>query len=271
MENSRLKIHFSFYIFLFFVIYFNNFSLFLAYFLALLIHEYSHYLLSKRYNKLSHTINIYPFGMDLSVNINNKNSFTNFCIYLIGPLINMILLLIVVSLWWHYPLLYFYTKDFALANFCLGFFNIIPIYPLDGGNMILELLSDYRKKQKALKVMMVFAIIFAIIFLFLFVISCFYSVNFSCLCIACFLISSLFSYKDVLNKEIKNKLSSVDNVKDYQAYVINMNTKLEDIKKCFNSSKFVHFYLLNDSNKVVKILTQEEIILLFDNMGNDVN
>ena len=217
MERSKIKVHFSFYIFLFLIIYFNNFLSFLSYFLALFLHEYSHYLLSQKYNKMSHTINIYPFGMDLSVNIVNKNTFVNFCIFLIGPMINIIVGLIIMSSWWHFPELYFYTKNFVYANFYLGFFNMIPIYPLDGGNMVLQLFSNFSQKRKTLKIMKVLAIILSIFFCTVFLISCFYSINFSSICIASFLISSIFSYDKVLNDEIKTVMCNNDNVKEYVA------------------------------------------------------
>ena len=261
---NKIKVHYSFYIFLFFVIYFNGFLLFLSYFISLFIHEYSHYLLSKKYNKMSHTINIYPFGMNVCVNINNRNIVKNFMVFLIGPLCNIMLLLITVSLWWYYPQLYFYTKDFTLANFCLGFFNLIPIYPLDGGNMFLTICRTYKSKQKVIKIMKISAIIFSLLFLILFIISCFSVINFSCFCISIFLFSSLFSYNDILNNEIKNRCLNNDSIKEYKAYVINLNTKLNDIRKCIDNNAFVQFYLLNENNKIVRVFTQDEILKLFE-------
>lgn len=268
---DKIKIHISFYIFLFFIIYFNGFSLFFSYFLALFIHEYMHYILSKKYYKMSQTINIYPFGMNVSVNINNKNTWLNFFIFLIGPLTNIFFIFIVSSIWWYFPTTYFYTKDFVFANFCLGFFNIIPIYPLDGGNMILSLFNSSNSKLKILKIMKLCAIVFSILFMILFVLSCFYSANFSCFCISIFLLSTIFSYKDVIYNDIKNRINNNDCIKEYRAYVIRLTTKFEEIEKCMDNNKFIHFYLLGENNKVIRVFSQEEILDIFNEDLEKIN
>jgi len=264
--GNKIKIHYTFYIFLFFVTYFNGFSLFFSYFIALIIHEYSHYLLSRKYNKMTQSINIYPFGMNVNVNGNTKNNKVNFLIFLIGPLSNILLLLTTTSLWWYCPVLYFYTKNFALANFILGFFNLIPIYPLDGGNMILQTIKSLDLKLKILKLMKIICIVIGCLFLVLFIWSCFFSINFSCFSIAFFMFSSLLSYRNVLDEQIKNKFNN--KIKEHKAYVINLNTGYEDIKKCFDDNAYVQFYILNNENKIIKILSQEEVKVIFSNHFN---
>lgn len=259
--ETRLKIHYSFYIFLFFTIYFNGFYLFFSYFISLFIHEYSHYLLSKKHIQNTKNLIIYPSGMCLHVNNMSSNNIINFLIYLIGPLSNIILLLITMSLWWLFPVLFFYTREFVFANFILGFFNLIPIYPLDGGNMIFQLINSTKVKLKIINVMKIFSIISAIVFLILFIMSCFYTPNFSCFTISFFMFSSLFSYKNIIYDEIKNKFNN--KVKEHKAYIINYNTTYEDIKKCFDNNSFVQFYLVNDSNKIVKIFSQEDVEKIF--------
>lgn len=268
--ETKLKIHTSFYIFLFFIIYFNGISIFFTYFLALIIHELSHYFVAKKYNILSRNINIYPFGMNVCVNMCGEYNNKKYLVYLIGPLVNILLLLITTSLWWYYPILYYYTNNFALANFCLGFFNLLPIYPLDGGNVILELLKGYRSKVKALKWMRVFAIIFGTFFLVIFILSCFYTLNFSCFCISFFMFSSVFSYKQILNNEINSKLKD-SNVKQLKAYVVKLNTKYEEIEKCFDKNYFVQFYIVNDDNKIIKIVNENQIKKMYFNHLNGDN
>lgn len=205
--------------------------------------------------------------MKLNVITKTQNKLTNFFIYLIGPLSNILILLVTTTLWWYFPVTYFYTKDFALANFILGFFNIIPLYPLDGGNMILHSVRSSEIKFKILKIMKVACVIVGIIFLLLFIWSCFYTVNFSCFTISFFMFSSLSSYKEVINDEIKKKFENY-NLKEHKVYVINYSTKYDDIKKCFDDRYYIQFYLVNNDNKVVKIFNQDEVKKLFLNHFN---
>ena len=262
MGNNRLKIHYTFYIFLFFIIYFNNIKLFLAYFIALFIHEYSHYLLSKTYNKMSQNITIYPFGMNVSVNMCNQNQIKKISIFLIGPLVNILLLLCTIVLWWCYPISFYYTRDFAFANFCLGVFNLIPIYPLDGGNIVLNLFISAKLKQKVLKIMKILAIIVSVFFMLLFILSCFYKINFSCFCISLFLVSTLFNYDEILNQKMEEYFCK-KTVREYKSYVIKLDTKYDDIKKYFSDIDYVEFYLMDDQKRIIKIINQDEIKNLF--------
>ena len=258
----KFKIYPSFYIFLFFVVYFNSFSFFFTYFISLFIHEYSHYILTKTYSITTKTINIHPFGMCLDVNSKSKNKTINLLVYLIGPISNILLFLVTISLWWAFPISYFYTRDFVMANFVLGFFNLIPLYPLDGGNLIMSCLSTATMRIKALKIMKKISLIVGCIFSFLFVVSCFYTINFSCFCIAFFMFSNLFSYKDFIDGEIKNRLCD-NRVREQRAYVINLNTDYDSIKKCFDDNYYVQFYVINDENKIIKILSQDDVEKVF--------
>ena len=208
--------------------------------------------------------------MCLDVNIENAKRMNKIFIYLIGPFSNILLLLITISVWWYFPVVYFYTRDFAFSNFILGFFNLIPLYPLDGGNVIISCISTIEGKLRILKIMKMVSIITGIIFLFLFIWSCFYIVNFSCFCISFFMFTSVLSYKDVVSKEIKNKLMRSD-IKQQKAYVIRLNTDYESIKKCFDDDFYVQFYVLNNDNKIVKIFNQDEIKEVFKSHIKQLN
>lgn len=253
----KIKAHFTFYIFLFFVVYFCNYLTFFCYFLALFIHEISHYLLSKSNNKLTETILIYPYGLVINVNNIIATKIKKFWIFFIGPLVNILLALICITIWWFVPSLYYYLHDFVVVNLMLGFFNLIPIQPLDGGNIFLLFFDNVNTKIKVTKVMKKFSFVFSILFLILFIVSIFFGVNFSCLCMSFFLFSASISpaitYDDIAC-QIENKV-----VRECKIYAVKNGTNLSKLVKYFDSNKYVQFYFLNDKNKVVKIVSQDDI------------
>ena len=81
---------------------------------------------------------------------------------------------------------------------------------------------------------------------------------------------NVLSYKEVVNEEIKNKLMR-NKIKEQKAYVIRLNTDYESIKKCFDDDYYVQFYVLNDNDKVVKILNQDEVKTVFKNHFKQLN
>lgn len=254
----KIKTHYSFYLFLFFIVYFGGFFNIFYYFISLIIHELNHYFMSRNYGVMSESMYIYPFGVSLNVNKLNKSDKEKFLIYFAGPFSNILLSLICVAVWWCFPTMYFYLKDFVFVNIVLGVFNLIPIVPLDGGNIFLLFFKTKNTRVKVIKLMRIFSIIFSIFFLILFIVSCFFETNFSCFCISFFLFSaslnSSISYDNIMDHIEEKK------VKECKIYVVNIHTKLCELYKYFDSSKYVQFYLVNDDHKIVKIVSQEDIL-----------
>lgn len=252
----KIKIHYTFYIFLFFSVYFCNFFMFLSYFLSLCIHELSHYLVSKTYKELSQTIVLYPFGMQLNVIGLTENKFQNFLIFFIGPFVNIFISLLCVAVWWVFPVMYYYLKSFCLVNLSLGLFNLIPIQPLDGGN-ILMLFFSQTKKCSVLKIMKRISIIISIVFLGLFLFSFFVGVNFSLFCISFFMLSAGLGNNIGYDKLCDSV--AVKKIRECKIYVVRESFKIDELRNCFDSKKFVQFYIVNSKNKIVKIVSQDDI------------
>lgn len=257
----KFKIHYSFYIFLFFSVYFCSFFMFLSYFLSLFIHELSHYFMSKTYNILSQTIVLYPFGMQLNVNGDTENKFQNFLIYFVGPFINIFISLVCVAVWWVFPVMYYYLKSFCFVNLSLGLFNLIPLQPLDGGN-ILMLFFPRAKKCSVLKIMKYISIILSIVFFGLFLYSIFVGVNFSLFCISFFLLSAGLGNNIGYDKLCDSV--AVKKIRECKIYVVREGFKTDELRNCFDSKKFVQFYIVNSKNKIVKIISQDDISSLYN-------
>ena len=118
------------------------------------IHELAHLFVGIILGYKVETIEITPFGFRLSFKIKiedynikiergNKASYKRIIIALAGPIVNILISYICLYLKFES---YILQERIIYSNLLLGLFNLIPIYPLDGGRILKELV--YIKKGK---------------------------------------------------------------------------------------------------------------------------
>lgn len=142
----NLKIVFA--IVLFFI--FNNLNMYIIFLFFVIIHEMCHLIVGLIIGGKANKMYITPFGVSLEMYLYGKtNSLNKILFYLSGPIINLIL-----------GLIFFYLKfDFKLVytNFAIGFFNLLPILPLDGGKALKEILTIICNSQKSNDIIIIFS------------------------------------------------------------------------------------------------------------------
>ena len=131
---KRICLNNSFLFFLLIIILTGNFNYFIAYFSLLIIHELGHAITGIILGYKLIKIDFYPMGgvtiLDLPINISlNKE----ILILLMGPIMQTLGYLLLRNIF-PYIKLYHYT---------LLIFNLLPLYPLDGGRII-NILFNYR-------------------------------------------------------------------------------------------------------------------------------
>ncbi len=152
-------------------------------FVAVLLHELGHILVARARGYLVKSVVLLPYGAEMSA----RESFdptSSVLIGLAGPVTNLFLAVFTLGLWWVFPSAYPYTKSFLYANLSLAFFNLLPVYPLDGGRVLMGIAKN---KLKALKILKVLGVLVSLSFVALFILSIFYGINFSFLTTAIFL------------------------------------------------------------------------------------
>lgn len=152
----NLKIFFV--IILFFL--FNYLDTYVIFFIFIFFHELAHLLWGILIGGMPKTICLNPLGISLELYSYGKNKpFNKIILFLIGPLINIFFAIIFMK----FDLLTRYRIKIIYTNLALALFNLIPIIPLDGGKILLEIIKILFDAEFANKFIMFFSKTFLII------------------------------------------------------------------------------------------------------------
>jgi len=120
----------------------------LGLFLIVLIHEFGHQLACRQVGGQTHDIVLWPLGGVAYVSPPQRPG-AQFWSIAAGPLVNVLLIPLLAALWsasfhlgWRdtHPDFYELVKNIWSINLGLLIFNMMPVYPLDGGQILRSLL-----------------------------------------------------------------------------------------------------------------------------------
>lgn len=147
-------------IFIFFILFYltKQIELYATVMVLCIIHELGHVVMGVILGLKIEKIEIMPLGLSVSFKINiddyNKKikkgnilQIKKIAIAAAGPLTNLIILLIV--LYTNINLNVVSNEILAYANILIILFNLIPIYPLDGGRILKELIHIFEGSIKS--------------------------------------------------------------------------------------------------------------------------
>jgi len=264
MAKLKIKFHPLFWFFIIILLFSNNFLSILSYLLCVIMHEFGHFLMANFLGYKLNKITFLPFGVSISgkENVFYKPSH-EILVAISGPIVNLILLIICLALFWLFPVVYPLLDNFFFANLITFFFNFLPVYPLDGGRVLYAIVKRKKPIKKAYKQIKLIGFIIAVLLFILFIISAFFKINFTLGLTSIFLITGLF-FEDnssfyVTNFSFLNKNKKLNQGLETFVLSINHNAKLYNILKKLNKFKYNIINVLDDTGKIVKNYTEEEL------------
>ncbi len=147
-------------IFIFAIIFFitNRIEIYASVMIFALIHELGHLICGVVIGFKPENLTIMPYGIKLNFRINfndynkkikkgNMITIKKIIIALAGPITNLLIFaitMIVTKINGDFIFLGITNKNIIYSNLIIAIFNLIPIYPLDGGRIVHELLHIFK-------------------------------------------------------------------------------------------------------------------------------
>lgn len=274
MAKLKVKFHPLFWIFLIILILSNNFLSVFSYLLCVILHEFGHFLMSNFLGYKLNQITFLPFGVSLSGKENVfYKPFHEVLIAIAGPLINLVLMIICFALFWCFPVIYSFLDNFYFANLITFIFNLLPVYPLDGGRVLFATLKKNKPIKNAYKIVKIVGVIISIMLFVMFLISSFFKINFTIGLTAIFLLAGVF-FEDkssyyVTNFSFLNKQNKLTTGLETNILSVNKNANLYNVLKKLNKFKYNIINVIADNGKLLKTYTEEEMNDIFLNNSLD--
>lgn len=244
------------------IIYYGNIVQFLTYAFVVSLHELAHFLISKKLGYKLNNLYIMPYGICLNYKDSAIEGSDEILIALAGPFINILLCFMSVALWWLFPETYYYLDYFCFCNLVLGVFNLVPCFPLDGGRVLVSLLSKKIDREKAYNISIAFNYVISAILVVLFVSSFFNEVNYTYITLAIFLFSGCINPNKYSNYNYLslgvNRSKVIKNGTNVKLLAFSSSVPLYKIVSKFSRYKFNIVYVVFRGGQV-KVLSESNI------------
>lgn len=237
---------------------------FLIFTLCAVVHEMGHSLVaSQRGYKLKRIV-LMPYGAIVFGDNDDMSYGDEATIALAGPFVSLTASFIFVSFWWLIPDLYPYTETCVLANLTIATVNMLPAYPLDGGRVLLSVLSCCLKRKTAIKICKAIGLVFSLLVLAFFIYSLIIKQpNFSVLFFASFMFfGNFFVSKDLKYEKIKGyfTLGNLKRGKKVNVIAVSDDVTVKELKQRYKFGELTLCYVYDKMGDLLYTLRPHEVV-----------
>lgn len=244
-------------------------------FLWVILHEFTHILVANKFGCKFNNFNISILGAKAELgDIDELTEKRKLILYASGPFFNIFAAVFIAFL--NYYFKYNFLNSSIGINLCLGLFNLLPAYPLDGARICEILLSKKFLYKKSKKITEIFSLIISVVLFLVFniLIILLHKVN-----ISLFLAVILITYTTFLEREktmyiimgeLVKKIRKLKkhNYMENKSISIYYKKGLVNVLTLVDKNKFNSFYVLNDDMELIGIIHEDELIKALKDYGN---
>lgn len=242
---------------------------------AVLLHECAHARVAKKLGYELNVIKLMPYGAALCGNVQLKPKH-EVMIAVAGPVFNLFVAVVIAAVWWVLPSSYMFTQAFCYANVYIGLFNLLPVYPLDGGRVMLAVLSQKIKRGKAYTIMRIVSAVCGIIAIALFVLFSVRALNLCLLSVGLFMIVSAFipdgraKYRALFATGNRAEMLS-KNPMEVKKYAVSRQAVLADLCGMLDPDRYSEFTVIDDDLNECGRFTETQLIEAVKRYGYSEN
>jgi Zn-dependent protease len=195
VSRIDIKIHWTFFLIFVWVVFVElqqggslssilfNAAFIVVLFACVVLHEFGHALMARRFGVTTRKITLLPIGGVASLEKIPEEPYQEFLVAIAGPLVNMVIAMLLFFVVPVQNMLELQLEEMLeelnrlsmgnflfylfLANAALVVFNLIPAFPMDGGRVLRALLAMYTDRVKATRIAAGIGQFIAVIFLLL--------------------------------------------------------------------------------------------------------
>ncbi len=270
MGKLKFSIHPLFILFGIYFAFVGKVFSFLVFTLVAVIHELGHSTVAEGLGYKLNKITLMPYGAVVKCDTTLFSYKDEVKIALSGPLVNLLVVVIFVALWWVVPDIYPLTELAVVASLAIASINLLPCYPLDGGRLLLATLSQYFDRKKCVIFVKILSFLIAGFLIALFIFSLFTAPNISLLFFAFFIIfGNVFVSKE--NKYVKIftffSASELKRGKVVKKIAINQKTLVRELFKFIGANEVFEVEIYDEKTHKKTVLSCDKTVKIL-NEGN---
>lgn len=255
INNVKIKINFSYILLCLLWLYGGQLFEFITISFAILLHEFFHAFVAFLFGFHTESIELFPFGGEAKIRGIEDNYVLEAIVASAGPFVS----LISAFLWekGHNAGILPSWGEFTSFSYNIALINLLPIYPLDGGRILMAVFKGIWGEEKGRKGAVWVGITFSMLYFLKCVFDIIFLKHISGIVMALFMLTaSIKTIKKPRREIFREKYWKNENVKIIKVY---KNEKATDVLKKFNGSNFFCVLAVDEKENFYGFFTEKQL------------